>query len=471
MRLKRSAAFIMALTMAVSAAACTQDAAEEADAAVSSTQSSAGETEGNAGLGLLTETDLITAGDYKYQVYEKPIRFNFQDVPYEEWLSYESPFSQYVPLLNDDGSGVFDHVQVIAFALRYAYENDIEYIEFPIEYDAYELNFGWGYASLSFPNIPVATTGAVQTLDKDGYYQIHLSDSMRKASGKYQETIDAAKEIVESMPEELTSDIDKAYYLYDWVCRNVVYDYFHAENTGYVNNIPQSAYGALVEKRAVCDGIASAVQLLFCMAGIDCGKVNGHAYDDNGNITGHVWNYAFIGDEVWDFDATWDICRYYFDESDEITEGEGYGFYRWFGVERKAKTQTTSMSDIGIYNSPATTDIYSVNSPGTKIYDLMVSTDEEYNTTYIYDGKAYAEDELSNEEYISIIKDRVKDGGMMLMKFNNNDRLAWFIRNFITNSEPCYDTIDSNGKMIFNFDMETGVVALMDPQVIEAMIP
>lgn len=64
-----------------------------------------------------------------------------------------------------------------------------------------------------------------------------------------------------------------------------------------------SAYGALVEGRAVCEGYSRAMQLLLHKAGIECTLVSGA-----GKKTGvaHMWNLVTIDGRNYHVDATWD---------------------------------------------------------------------------------------------------------------------------------------------------------------------
>lgn len=80
---------------------------------------------------------------------------------------------------------------------------------------------------------------------------------------------------------------------------------------------PYTAYGALVEGKAVCDGYARAMQLLCSGAGLPCRLVNG---DSKG--AAHIWNLICINGKWYHFDATWmdsSIRNYdYFNVTDAI---------------------------------------------------------------------------------------------------------------------------------------------------------
>ena len=70
-------------------------------------------------------------------------------------------------------------------------------------------------------------------------------------------------------------------------------------------NFSVSAYGALVNHRAVCSGYAKAYQLILNRMGIPCGYVSGAATNENGTV-GHAWNSLVIDGQTYYVDVTWD---------------------------------------------------------------------------------------------------------------------------------------------------------------------
>ena len=89
------------------------------------------------------------------------------------------------------------------------------------------------------------------------------------------------------------SQYDIVKYFHDYICENVVYD-DEADNC---NNI----YGALVNKRALCQGMAKAFSYL-------CGKVGIETLTVTGDADGiaHMWNMVKIGGEWYHIDTTYD---------------------------------------------------------------------------------------------------------------------------------------------------------------------
>ena len=95
------------------------------------------------------------------------------------------------------------------------------------------------------------------------------------------------------------SDYEKEIAIHDKLVKTVkYYNYKQVEN---IPNIKHSAYGALVEHEAVCDGYSKAFKLLLEKAGIE----NVIA---TGNIDGvpHAWNIVKIGNEYYHTDTTSD---------------------------------------------------------------------------------------------------------------------------------------------------------------------
>jgi hypothetical protein len=112
-------------------------------------------------------------------------------------------------------------------------------------------------------------------------------------------------EILKGMPDG--SIFEKALYLHDAVAERVTY-------TSTSND--QNPYGALVEGAAVCNGYATAYQMLLQEAGIRAWTVNGM-----GKSEPHAWNVIWMSEDACVYtDVTWDdqgenIYHYYFNMS------------------------------------------------------------------------------------------------------------------------------------------------------------
>lgn len=142
-----------------------------------------------------------------------------------------------------------------------------------------------------------------------------------------QERIDA---ILADMPQG--DNYDKALYLHDTLAQNVTY-----EMVGH----HQTAYGALVDGKAVCAGYAKAYQLLLQSAGIDGCAITGNSVDPTTNQqVAHAWNLVWLDEDTCVYtDVTWDD-----------QQGELYHYY--FNLS-KAEMAVDHDVDTDIYTLPA----------------------------------------------------------------------------------------------------------------------
>ncbi len=92
------------------------------------------------------------------------------------------------------------------------------------------------------------------------------------------------------------TDYEAELILHDWLCERVTY-----MDTG--STADYTAYGAIVNRQAVCEGYARAMQLLCTELSIPCTLVCGVSLERNEN---HMWNKIRIGGEWYNLDVTWD---------------------------------------------------------------------------------------------------------------------------------------------------------------------
>ncbi len=94
-----------------------------------------------------------------------------------------------------------------------------------------------------------------------------------------------------------------------------------------------TAFGALVEGRAVCEGYSRAMQLLLHKASIDCTLVSGK--DENG--VSHMWNFVTVDGLNYHLDPTWN------DSADSLHHS-----YFNLTTEEILRTHTIDGDNIGI---------------------------------------------------------------------------------------------------------------------------
>lgn len=98
------------------------------------------------------------------------------------------------------------------------------------------------------------------------------------------------------------TDFQKEVFVHDFVINNVEYD--HTLGDGGKRIQLYTVYGALVEHKAVCEGIAKTVKLLLNMLDVKCIVVSGK-YDGHG----HAWNMVKLNDWSYNLDVTMDMGR------------------------------------------------------------------------------------------------------------------------------------------------------------------
>lgn len=154
-------------------------------------------------------------------------------------------------------------------------------------------------------NCPLAFLGYrgsnIQTLDTEsGYFTYTLEfkydydrqtlTSMKKELERKACSIIAAN-VSKDMPPYM-----KVFIIHNYIINNCRYA---SDNTS--DSLKYTAYGALVKGSAVCDGYASAAQLLFSLCDIESIKISGTSRGE-----GHAWNLVKLDNEYYHIDTTWD---------------------------------------------------------------------------------------------------------------------------------------------------------------------
>lgn len=109
-------------------------------------------------------------------------------------------------------------------------------------------------------------------------------------------------------------DFDKELYFHDRICECTVYAPNDSRTVGY------SAYDALVQGQAVCEGYARAMQFLLNRADVQNYLVTGIATETDGTSEGHMWNVVTIRGDNYYLDVTWDDM----DENDDSRYSHTY---------------------------------------------------------------------------------------------------------------------------------------------------
>lgn len=242
----------------------------------------------------------------------------------EEVLGYSSKYS-------DTMTGYFkeqldENETYIYNAFMYASENGYSDIFLPEEVFGngsndrlQELEYVITFLSCDSPFVAHNYTtnnklvGNIEQFAGKSYHHIQLETLGEEYKSRREAAYEKAKSVVASIPQGCNTDKQKAQYLYNYVAENSVY-----VTDGYsTRNIPVA--DLLIDGKAICDGYADTVTMLFNMAGIETASANGVNTEKN---QGHTVNFAKLDGEYYYFDAS----------ADSIINEKGFRPAFYFGM-------------------------------------------------------------------------------------------------------------------------------------------
>ncbi|MCR5368610.1 leucine-rich repeat protein [Eubacterium sp.] len=110
-----------------------------------------------------------------------------------------------------------------------------------------------------------------------------------------------------SLPLESMSDYEKVRAIYYFICQHVRYSFNNSGETPTERLKYRSAYQALINGTAVCQGYASLFYNMALRAGVDARFIRGDVYDEStGTNLGHGWNIVKLDGSYYYLDSTWD---------------------------------------------------------------------------------------------------------------------------------------------------------------------
>lgn len=185
-------------------------------------------------------------------------------------------------------------------------------------------------------------SGSANYYTVNGSYYYELTLNVPYYTTADQETIMDTKvsELLAQLDLDGAADYVKTKGIYDWLCRNVTYDYDNLEDKTYL--LKHAAYAALVDKTAVCQGYAVLFYRLMLELGVDNRVIIG-----TGNGGAHAWNIVELDGLYYNLDSTWDA---------------GTSAYSYF------LTSDANFGDHQRDSDYATTEFYTVYPMGTENY-------------------------------------------------------------------------------------------------------
>ena len=155
----------------------------------------------------------------------------------------------------------------------------------------------------SFP-IDAFPPTAVRTMYELELLPYGLCPTFEDADSDAARLYERARAILRTIVDDGMDDYQKVAAIYRYLAHNVTYDevtYASADGSVYR---AFTAYGALMDGVAVCDGYASAFRLLCLIEGIPCEEYTG-VTDPYDPASGHAWNKYTIDGVTYACDVTW----------------------------------------------------------------------------------------------------------------------------------------------------------------------
>lgn len=167
------------------------------------------------------------------------------------------------------------------------------------------------------------TLGGITTY----YISIGPGDNKNYLQDNFQtrESIEKAQNyinnIIKNIIKQTQNDnrVNKIKKVHDWLIDAIEYD------TSGTNANKYNIYGAMHDRKAVCESYARSFKYIMEKVGVPCVLVPGTAENSQGKIEAHAWNYVQIDDKWYAVDVTWDDPVITGGET--ITDNEKYKFF------------------------------------------------------------------------------------------------------------------------------------------------
>lgn len=164
--------------------------------------------------------------------------------------------------------------------------------------DLFFLNVNKMYLNIETTKKLTKTTYKVYISPKtnENYYADGFS-SKEQVEDIFKQLEEEKNKITSTLSGDKYKDIVK---IHDYLVDNIEYDQTYNSLGTY------SIYGALINKKSVCEGYAKAFKYLLNSVGIDCEIVQGEATNSKGESESHAWNAVKLNDKWYLVDVTWD---------------------------------------------------------------------------------------------------------------------------------------------------------------------
>ena len=186
--------------------------------------------------------------------------------------------------------------------------------------------------------------------DGDPYYDtmlLHYRFTPQERVTYTNELTTATEKILKDLPKEKDLYFTEL-TLHDRLVAGCTYDTDAAADTENSDVMAYTAYGALVEGSAVCEGYARAMQLLLNRAGIATTVINGTSVETKES---HMWNLVSLNGNYYYLDPTWN-------------DNQDKGYHTYFNITSAdlLKTHIIAPNQAVAISCTATADNYFIRN-------------------------------------------------------------------------------------------------------------
>lgn len=207
--------------------------------------------------------------------------------------------------------------------------------------------------------------GSISGLKSGGTYYLKYTYTVTYYTTSDQEAVfDAAVDnaFSENGIYGMETDFEKIKAIYQYICSHVTYDYTNLNDEDY--KLKYTAYAALLNGTAVCQGYSNLFYYMSLKAGIDARFISG-----TGNGSAHGWNIVLLDGLYYNLDTTWDAKH-----------GDDFAGYQYF---LKSDADFTGH----VRNADFTTDSFYAAYPMASESYLAQNLVSVYGHNLVLDGR------------------------------------------------------------------------------------
>ena len=234
--------------------------------------------------------------------------------------------------------------------------------------------------------------------NRDGLAYCTYRYELRYHTTKAQETALTSRlsSVYASLGMEGLTNYEKLDKIYGYITSHVTYDHENLNNENY--KLKFTAYAAVVNGKAVCQGYASLLYRMCLDNGIDARVITGKGRQED-----HAWNIARIGDYYYNLDATWDAstksrenylkCNTTFRNHTRVPEYSSGSFNRQYPMAISDLSKYVHVSSV--FFRQETYHVQGLSSV-TLLYTVQPYNATEKNVSFSYDKTKLRIDETGN---------------------------------------------------------------------------